>query len=379
MTPEPLLALAASPRDWAQRLHRHISEHGGAHIRVTVLTASEALDEHYEILVADERTSFLSARAVARLQQQGKRVLGLYDPVDPRAKGDLLDWGVDDVVACDAPIDDILTLAHRLAPARHSEPLATPPSQSNTTEFAVPPSPTVAPSAMGRVAVVQGAGAGCGRTEVALALASQLSRQGGSTILVELDEAVAALAPRLGLAPYPNLRAAVDWWRQGRFAGAAIQGVNQHLGVIVAGPLPRPLAPLAPDDVLGLIDDLATQASWLVVDAGANHCLPTGVQVAGVLVASGCPVGALRLRTALRHHARRPPHVVINQAPDDAYRRWELIEDLTRTADVASVVTVPHDRHVARAVWQGRPVTRGPFNRQLALLADRLAQQVGAP
>ncbi|MEX0657860.1 MAG: hypothetical protein WD080_01885, partial [Egibacteraceae bacterium] len=80
MTGEPEIALAASPRDWAQRLHRHLADHGGARVRATVLHPHDALAETYAVLVVDDTTSFLSHRLLDELRRTGRRVLGVYDP-----------------------------------------------------------------------------------------------------------------------------------------------------------------------------------------------------------------------------------------------------------------------------------------------------------
>ena len=77
---EPVLALAASPCDWARRLHRHVTDHGGALVRSTVLHPHDTLAEAYDVLVADDTTSFLTRNLVEQLRAQGRRILGVFDP-----------------------------------------------------------------------------------------------------------------------------------------------------------------------------------------------------------------------------------------------------------------------------------------------------------
>ena len=66
---EPVIAIAGSQRGWASELVRFLSDFGGARLKGTVLTATEALQTDYEVLLIDDITSFLSPRLVERIQQ----------------------------------------------------------------------------------------------------------------------------------------------------------------------------------------------------------------------------------------------------------------------------------------------------------------------
>lgn len=369
MSAAPVLALAATPRDWAARLHRQVADHGGARIRATVLTAAEALVERYDVLLADDRTSFLSQRLIRSLQDSGRLVVGLYDPGDPQGKSDLVDWGVDEALPSDLPPGELLAAVQSLVPRRPAERRQAPGE----------PVTTAAVPALGDVAgaiVVRGPGGGAGRTEVALSLAAELAAAGGKTVLVELDEARASLAPRLGLPPYPNLRAAIDWSRRGPgSAGAAVQRASAGLGVLVAGPVPQSLGPAPGDDLLAVLADVARGTDWVVVDAGEAWA-PAPV-TATVLVGAATPVGAVRLNALLAAQADAG-HVVVNRAPASAYRRWEFLDELRRVHAPRSITTVPEDRNVFDASWRGRPAQRGPFARAMRGLARRIAEERGA-
>lgn len=364
---EPVLALAATPRDWAQRLHRHVADHGGARVRATVLTAAEATAEHYDVLIADDRTSFLSQRLVRRLHDSGRAVIGLYDPQDPQGKSDLIEWEVDEARPADTSAQELVSLAAALlgrtagAVARQSMP-APPP---------VPAPPAREPGAPSRLVVVTGTRGG-GRTEVALGLAAALSGDSGRAVVAELDEVNASLAPRLGLAAYPNLRAAVDWSRQSA-GGAlgAVQRAEAGLGVLVAGPLPRVLGPLSPDDLSMVVDDLCASGDWIVVDAGdARGWTPPGhAQV--VVTGAATPVGALRLGPLLTGQSA-PVHAVVNRAPASVYRRWEFLDELRHAHMPRSLTTVPEDRTVFDAAWRGRAGTRGAFGKAMRRLAGEV-------
>lgn len=77
---EPEVAVVYSPREWVDRLGRFLVDHGGARIRAKVLDRRDALEEHYDVLVLDDFTHFLSPRCVDELHRMGRRVLGVYDP-----------------------------------------------------------------------------------------------------------------------------------------------------------------------------------------------------------------------------------------------------------------------------------------------------------
>ena len=80
MGPEPVIAIAGSQRAWAAELVRFLSDFGGARFVGTVLTAREALDSVYEVLLIDDITSYLSPRLVERIRESGRKVVGVYDP-----------------------------------------------------------------------------------------------------------------------------------------------------------------------------------------------------------------------------------------------------------------------------------------------------------
>lgn len=374
---EPAIAMAASPRAWPQRLHRYVADHGGARIRGTFLTATDVLLEHYDVLVVDDGTSFLSHRLVTELHRAGRAVLGLYDPDDAHGKGELHGAGVDLTVPHDAPPEEIVGAAASLTSARPG--LSTPAQQ-----LPAPPPPGPA----GPLVAVVGPPGGCGRSEVALGLAVALARRGLPTALVEGDEEGAALCARLGLPPYPNLRAALELARQGPGRSAqALQPLGDHLGAIVAGRIVAPGSGerlvVAPDDARAVLDDVGRGGRVVVVDVPrvAHPVLALRSPSAVVAVGAASPLGTLRLLEWVRRHGdvAHPPHVVLNRAPGSAFRRWEAAEALARVCPPASLTFVPEDRRVTDAVWRAAPVTRGAFVRAMEELTSRLLPQLATP
>ncbi|MGH8898570.1 MAG: hypothetical protein ACRDZ4_16510 [Egibacteraceae bacterium] len=114
---EPVIAVAASPRDWASRLYRHVADHGGARLRATVLAQEDALEESFEVFVTDDTTSFLSQWLVTALHHQGRQVLGVYE--DVRGKRQLVDLGVDHAIERAASTEELLAAVSKLAADAH--------------------------------------------------------------------------------------------------------------------------------------------------------------------------------------------------------------------------------------------------------------------
>ena len=66
------LGIAVSPRDWGERLHRFVADHGGARVRTRVMRPEDVLSEQFDVLVIDDLTSYLTRRLVQQAQADGK-------------------------------------------------------------------------------------------------------------------------------------------------------------------------------------------------------------------------------------------------------------------------------------------------------------------
>lgn len=375
MTREPEIALAASPRDWAQRLHRHLADHGGARVRATVLHPHDALAETYDVLVVDDTTSFLSSGLLDELRRTGRRVLGVYDPDDPHGKGELVQLGVDLALPGSAAtaefLDAVTTLA---ADAQPQAPLTGDPAP------AAPPGE----APRGHITVVGGPPGGCGATEVAVAMAATVGGRGQACVLVDADEVAPSLAQRLGLPTYPNLRVAVDAVGQAADAlGATLTAVDAGgfwalPGQGRAGDWPH----TRPADVVAVAQALARPGVHVLVDvahrvedpggtggppryAATRALLAAADTVVGVGVAT--PVGVARLLAwvaavaPLTGHA--PLHLVCNRAPTSSYKREEVAQELRRNVTATTLTFLPADRRVEAAGWACGLVAPGPFSR----------------
>lgn len=392
---EPRIALAASPREWAQALHRHVADHGGARVRATVLHQQDAVAEDYDVFVGDDSTSFLTRRLVDDLHLRGRAVLGVFDPDDPRGKGDLIDMGVDEVLPRDAGPGDFVAVitdlrARLLQPpgggssALSAEaPLAGSPS--------VPDGPAqVSPREAGRVVAVGGAGGGTGATEIAIGLAQACGRRGHRTVLVDVDEVAPAIAQRLALPLYPNLRAAADAIEHrtdepDRLLSEVIGG---GFDVLPGLSTPRGWTELRAGAGIDVLQSLATSAHTVIANVGPMlEDLPSvsgpprygltraalGIADVLVVVTHPTPLGLARLLEWLGDlrvvTANEALHVVFDRAPSSRFKQSELAAELARSITPAGVWFVPDDPRVGTAAWAGKLPAPGPFTRALQAAA----------
>lgn len=376
---EPVLALAATPRAWARRLHAHVADHGGALVRVTVLRPREAREERYDVLVVDDVTSYLDAALVRELQAQGKAVLGLFDPEDPDGKGRLVELAVDVVLPADTEPDELLAAAAALR-------------SRASTRVGPPHRPTEAPSAP--VLAVGAAPGGHGATEVAIELAAARARH-GHVVLVDGDDHAPGLAARLGLSLHPNILTAADavqrdtgglvacltpLARGGRLAvlsGLAAAGDWHHLPSEAAGRVLRGLAAVRDTVVVNvgaMVEDVATTRG------GRFRLTRDGLGAATQLVAVTLPQPAAVARTAdwlaaVNKVADLPTTLAVNRC-GGAREAHEVAAEICRHVPLDRWVAIPHDPRVTRAAWRGTRVVHGPFRKAVARLAAATATEV---
>lgn len=368
---EPEVALAASPRDWAQRLLRHVVDHGGASVRLTALGVADVLAEQIDVFVADDTTSFLTPRLVAALHARDVCVLGVFDDQDPRGRGELIELGVDDVIVRTASAELFVeVIAGLAAPAARL---------GDGSDGAAEP---LEAAAQGTVLAVGAASGGCGATEVALAAAVALARRRLRALLVDADEVGPAVAQRLGLAPLPNLRTAVDSVerRDGRLLDALAVADEGRLAVLVGLESGRDWAELRAGEVQAVLSDLVTVATHVLVNVGpmledlvSAGGPPRFAVTRGVLARADAVVGVglptpvgvgrlLRWCADVRVLAPTAPvHLALNRTTGSGFQRSEVERELLRAFPAASVTFLPLDERVGRAAWAGEPVPDGPF------------------
>lgn len=385
---QPRIAIVVSPRGWAEVLHRHVADHGGALVRARVLDVREALDEDYEVLVCEDLTSFLTPRVVDQVHQRGRRVLGLHDVADPAGERRLWELGVDAVLTTDSSPEQLLAQVAILAEAASTNldeelrQLTGPPSQIQGTGG------TAAP-----LIVVGGPAGGPGATEIAIAIAERSSRS-QACALVDADTHAPAIAPRLDLPIEPSIRGVLERFEQG---GSLVDQLHRLGRLNIVGGLadPRDWSELRPGSVVDLVRELRTGLGVVVADVGRSLEAAAGgtlvgpgrdgvarqlVGAATVVVAVGAatPVGVARLLdwfADVRSLTRAPVHVVINQAARRSFEFREVAREVQRALPAASVWAARTDAQVTSAAWQGRLVRRCGFRRDVEAIAAAMSRQ----
>lgn len=375
-----MVVLAASPRGWAGQLRAYAADHGGVVIRATVLTPQDAVAEHCAVVVVDDITSFLTPAFVLELHQQGRAVLGIYDPADAQGKGDLVDAGVDTLMPTEADTTELVAairgLAQQLPEDRASR---------------VGPSVPTSADDGGRIIGVAGPPGGVGVSEVAIEMAAGLAAGRVSTVLVDADELAPSLSQRLAAPVHPNLHSALHAIQRNRRLDAVLHQLSTRrpLHLLPGMATAEDWHTVRGGSLAPLIGVLGRDHQAVIVDLG--HALPrvdgpTGMRFGhGLGLVSGCHdlvVIASPQPTSIRRTveliarvqpARTRLHVVLNQVGVDRFVRDESIAELRLACDVEQVHTIGVDRGVPRAGWQGGRVGRGSFRRDVAALTRALA------
>jgi MinD-like ATPase involved in chromosome partitioning or flagellar assembly len=379
---EPALALALSARDWTDRLHRFLADHGGARVRVTALGPDDLESEMFDVLLIDDSCSFLTPRLVERVRSRGGGIIGVFDPVEfADGKERLTELGVTDVIEATADPDEFLDVV------RSASRRATAPARSIDT---VPPEAEA--SRLGRVITVGGPPGGVGVTEIAIAICDRLGSSGRRVALIDADDSASSVAQRLGLSVHPNLLTAIDVVEQGKGVAALFQPAGSRPFAVLAGLAAGVDAvDLRAHRLLALLEDSLASFDTVVVALATVPAHVRGREPgrsspgAAVLAESGrviavgtaSPVGVTRLLDWIAVYggaSRVRFDVILNRAPGDRYRRGELVEEITRTYRPRSLALIPFDPAVEEAGWEGTVVGRGRFRRALdGWIADQLA------
>lgn len=394
---ELTVGVVASPRQWRSELQSHVRNHVVG-VRLKILREPRtALDEHLDVMAVDDVASFLTPGTVKRLRERGVRIVGVFDPSEHEGQGEryLLDMGVDLTVPATATAEQLLgALTSFGTVAQVSDEIA-------ALEAAFgepPPSADAVLAAQGGVTVVSGASDSPGATEIAIALAGVLAARRERTLLLDADDVAPSVARRLLFNLDPNILTALDDVHYGAGTLRSSVGVRQGTapGSVHFAAIPG-LANVADwnlirdGDLLTLIDELERAWDHVIVNAGPHlEDLGAGLgpdrfgasratvsradRLIGVCSAS--PLGVLRLLDwAADARALQPDvpiWVVVNRAPKSSYKRAELDQELRQNIApeiLAGVSFVPHDERVADAVWNGAPVSRGPFTKAVSELA----------
>ncbi|MGH2770452.1 MAG: AAA family ATPase [Actinomycetota bacterium] len=402
---EPELAVVFSPREWANRLVRYVTDHGGGRVRLRVVEGRVALEEDFDVLIAEDITSFLNPRLVQELQKRGRRILGVYDPEEATGRQRLIGMGVDDVIETAATSEELVRRIGSLTRQAES------PLDTRFQEIAAHLSPGMAMSeetrategagrtSRGLITAVGGPPGGCGATEVAIEMARGLRRRGETVVVMDADEAFPAIAQRLGLPLVPNIRTAVDalFHSTGEVSEALMAVAGGGYEVLAGLANPGDWSQLRPFEVTEVARELAGLRDHVIVNVGREMEDVTRfggpdrfgitramIEEADVVVGVGAasPVGVARLLSWIAEAApvaaARPIHVVVNKAPVSKFIRAELDHEIRRTYAMASLHFVPFDAAVETAAWRGEVVAAGPFVKAVAEMLLQVAPKMEA-
>lgn len=362
----PDIALAASAREWPDRLHRFLLDHGGGRIVDRVMSADQAATAGFDVLLIDDVCSFLTPRLVVVLKQAGVEVIGVYMPEDGAdAKRRLLECGISDVIETEASPEEFrdkitATLAHRT--------IAPPPENHE-------PSPALHIG-------VTGACEGVGMTEIAISLATAMSSD-LRTVLVDMDPSWPSVAQRLDLPVHPNIRTALDHalHRTDRLDEAIheIGGLKVVGGRADGGQGPDILRP----ELAMLMQALGDHCEVIVADLGPLSRSEPGLGREFdtlILVATGDPVGVARLiRIAASARAANPSQpllAVVNKAAPGGFRRSEILAEIGNALPDLPVLNIPADPRLAHAAWDGTMVSRGRYARSVEAMSQVVVRSV---
>lgn len=358
------LALAASAREWPDRLHRFLLDHGGARVVGRVMGAEQAIETRFDVLLIDDVCSFLTPRLVSVLKGNGQDVIGVFAAEDGSdAKRRLLECGITDVIEMAASPGEFLekissTMSHR------------PPVQARS-----------GPERGRLVSIgVSGATDGVGATEIATTLATILSST-ARTILVDLDTLWPSVAQRLDLPLHPNLRTVLDAAMHN--PERVLSGIQRLEDLSVIGGVAdagrgRPVNRV---EVAAVFDRLADDYDVAVSDLGAHERIVQGIELVLhnlVVVGSADPVGVARLLKTLDVVAvsSRQMQVlaVVSKTPKGRFHEAEIRREIALAHPRIPVLAITFDSRLQDVSWEGRPVRRGAMYKAVRRMARLISE-----
>lgn len=387
-----------SSREWRPAFQRHVRDHvGGISLRL-VRDSRMALEEHLDVLLVDDETSFLGPPFVAALRERGTRIVGLHDPNEMEgASSDFFRrLGVDRLVPYTVEPDDLLAEIEQLRPDIGLD---------DRFDQVVAGLDLVDQTQRSQIIAVGGPPA-AGATEIAVTLADVIAGH-GRTVLVDIDEVAPGVARRLQLSLHPHVLTALDELHGANvgFDSVATRPLEQALArpaVGSNGPLPfdviaglanpRDWHLLRGDDVSHLLAELAGSWGCVIANLGPHledlsryvdrfSASRAGVGQADRLVGvcEASPRGFLRFFDWLVEVEELAPgrgvDVAVNRTPRSPFRRAELEGQLHEHAgpQLRSISFIPEDPAVGRSEWDGVVVPRCRFRKAVEPLAAKVA------
>jgi hypothetical protein len=395
------VGLGATKAPWSGAFRSYVRDHGqGITLRVVMDRGElERAAPGFDVLVLDDVMRTFSISDVARAQDRGAHVVGIFDPGPGMGRQYLAGLGVDEVLpATTAPSE---LAAHFLQLKPRTEPTTAVLGRPN---FAAATTPGRRGARRGKLNAWTKVSGGSGLTEAVVAAAELVSRR-ARVLLIEAEELSPVLVSRLLRSPETGLPWAVA--RAGQGLRALPEGLSGprddgpapvgHFDVICASPgapqalnaahLGRLVA-----EALGLYDEVFIETGWLMAPSsgrerfGAVRDVLVGADRV-VVMASADPEGAARLvewKAAAETAGVSGPSVgVFGRARDSAYERDHLARVVlanTGRKPFTSLSFLPEDQTVARARWNAEMVWRCPWLKAVTELvaASNAASAVAA-
>lgn len=338
----PRVATVLSARDWEPELVSVMRESATARLVLRAYQPSELEDRRDEIdvVIAGAETSWVTSAAVSTWRRRGLRVVGVYPASDAPARRILETGGADEVVEETlAPEAKIAAIRAVAADGAAEEPTKT-----------------------GVLVAVTGSRGAPGRTEVALALAWNLTGD-LKTLVLDADLEAPSLAIRLGLPARPDLADAADTCRiTGDLSTDVVHerdGVSFVVGSHRPGepPLRRSLVGDVVDAALGRFDVVVADLGPYGGDAELLKQADSAV-----LVASGDAVGIVRAARTAAEWAGPPPALVLNRVTGQSSR--ESVIAARQWLGLDPVAVIKEDRRIGAAAQSAQPPAR-TLRRQL--------------
>lgn len=359
----PDIALAASAREWPDRLHRHLLDHGGGRVTTRIMDPDQAIDSPFDVLFIDDICSFLSPRLVAAVKHKRAEVIGVFLSADGSdAKRRLLECGISDVIETEATPEEFVDKATAAVAHRVAVPEMTTTSRSSA--FSVG---------------VAGAAQGVGVTELCVSLSALIART-SPVALVDADPVWPSVAQRFDLPLHPNIRTLLD---ENLHGSGQLATATQRAGkvTVVGGVADTAVAtPLTRSDFSIVVDSLGKIADIVIADLGPIDRAIGGIfgQLSSVaIVGSADPIGLSRLIRSAEILAETVDiHrlvLVVNKAPTRPYYNAEIRAQITKTLPGMSLMVLPFDRRLSASSWEGTISDRGAFIRAVKGVARVVA------
>jgi hypothetical protein len=394
------IGIGATKAPWSAALRSYLRDHSQG-VAVEVIMDRPGLARaisRIDVLVMDDIMRMFSITDIARAQDGGVHVVGLFDQGAGMGRQYLNGLGVDQVLPASLPSPELAVLLEQVKPRLQARS-----SLHERASWSTSSAANVARRTSGFLSAWTKASGGAGLTEAVVAAAEHLARR-SRVLLIEADEVAPVLASRLLRSPDTGLAWAAS--RAGQGLSALPEGLSGprgdgtaplgHFDVICGTPgaanvISPAQADKLLDEALGVYDHVLVETSWLIGSPAPRERFSAAravLQKAGsvVVLTSADPEGAARLvqwkAAAFAAGVAAPCWAAFGRANKSRYERdhlRSLVEGNTGQHPFVGFASLPEDPTVLRARWNAELVWKGPWARSLRELATSVVPPLGAP